>query len=485
MHTLTTPTIAIVGAGFSGTMTAVHLLRQPFGGPLRIILIDRCALGRGVAYGTRTDIHLLNVPAAAMSAFPDDPESFLRFARERDPAVIGGSFLPRRLYGEYLTHTLAAAEASAAPGTRLERVVDDVTGLDLDPATQGVVLRLGSGTTLRADRVVLALGNAPPASPPVRTPAFYESARYIADPWAPDALAPVQAGDRLLLIGAGLTMLDVVLELEARGVTAPIQVVSRRGLLPQTHRSPAAAPTREHLPPDLETAPATAVGYLRAVRQHVRRLAPLGLDWREVVGALRPVTVDLWRRLDARERASFLRHARVFWEVHRHRAAPAAWERVEALRCAGRVVVRAGRILAYAEHENVVEVTLQPRGGQTVERCSVTRVINCTGPAGDLRGVHDALVPALLDAGLMRADAHRLGIETAPDGALLDADGDPVPGLYYVGPLLRATHWEATAVPELRGHAARVAEQVGRSLRDDEGSVAIGDSRASDSGRAS
>jgi uncharacterized NAD(P)/FAD-binding protein YdhS len=461
-----TPTVVVVGAGFSGTMTAVHLLRSRIGAPLRLVLIDRRGpAGRGVAYGTRLEAHRLNVPTAAMSALPDDPESFLRFARRRDPAVIGGSFLPRRLYGEYLEHTLSAAEAEAPATTRLDRIVDDVCGIDIDRAAPGMVVRLGRGDAQRADRVVLALGNSPPAIPPTRTPAFYASARYVRDPWAPGALTDVRSDDRVLLIGAGLTMVDVVLDLEARGVTAQIHVVSRRGLLPQSHRSPAVAPTREHLPPGLDHEPATAIGYLRAVRRHVRRLAPLGIDWREVIGALRPATPDLWRALDDRERSRFLRHARPFWEAHRHRAAPAAWERVEALRAAGRVVVRAGRILQYAERADGVDALVQARGGRTAECLSVTRVINCTGPAGDLSAVEDPLWHALLAAGMLRPDRHRLGVETAPDGTLLDHKGAPIPNFYYVGPLLRATHWEATAVPELRCHAARVAEHVAHSLR--------------------
>src|SRR2546429_5590479 len=70
------PTVAVVGGGASGTLAAIHLLRRPE--PLRLVVVEEGRrLGRGVAYGTTGDEHLLNVPAAGMSAYPDDPGHFL------------------------------------------------------------------------------------------------------------------------------------------------------------------------------------------------------------------------------------------------------------------------------------------------------------------------------------------------------------------------------------------------------------------------
>src|SRR5918997_343208 len=97
------PTIVIIGGGFSGTLTAVHLLRRGFGAVGRLVLVNRSgAMARGVAYGTASDLHVLNVPAGRMSAFDDDPDSFVRFVRTRGVAVDGGTFVGRHLYGAYL-----------------------------------------------------------------------------------------------------------------------------------------------------------------------------------------------------------------------------------------------------------------------------------------------------------------------------------------------------------------------------------------------
>ncbi len=128
------PSVVVIGGGFSGTAIAAQLLRR--GRPVRVLLVNRYGpIGRGVAYRTRIEAHVLNVPAGGMSALPSDPSDFLRFAAARDPGVGPGTFVSRRLYGEYLEHVLRSAEAAAAPGAILERVVGEVR--DIAPGAEG------------------------------------------------------------------------------------------------------------------------------------------------------------------------------------------------------------------------------------------------------------------------------------------------------------------------------------------------------------
>src|ERR1051325_4241278 len=215
--------IAVVGAGFSGAATVIQLLRRHGAEPIMVTLISRHPeLGRGVAYGTHSPTHLLNVPAARMSLFPDDEEDFLRFARERDPETQGGSFMPRSLYGEYLAARLDQAVA-AAPRARFAALTGEAVGLQFVDGRAR--LGLADGSMLEAERVVIASGNYPPGDPRIPDMAFYRHARYIRDPWAPGALERVDPKQPVLLIGTGLTMMDVALEL------------SRRGFAPPMHRS--------------------------------------------------------------------------------------------------------------------------------------------------------------------------------------------------------------------------------------------------------
>jgi uncharacterized NAD(P)/FAD-binding protein YdhS len=448
-------TVVIAGAGFSGVVTAAQLLRRGAGLGLRVVLVNRSGtMARGVAYGTNSPAHVLNVPAGRMGASPDDPEGFLRFARESDPSIAADSFVPRSLYGDYLEWFLADAERAAGPDVRLERVVGEVTGVE--PHGNAVVVTVSDGQRIRADKVVLALGNYPPEDPPVCDSSFYRTQPYVRDPWSRGALEGAAQLQSVLLVGTGLTMLDIALDLVGRGLAGSIVAVSRHGLVPQVHR-PLAPPAARHRPPGLQTGPATARAYLHTVKDHVRRLAKEGDDWRSVIDSLRSLTPGLWHALCRLERARFLRHLRPYWEVHRHRAAPAAAAAFHRLIDDGQLRIVAGRIQGYAPAAGGVRVAVRLRGSDSVQEFSAERVINCTGPSSDLRALRDPLIDFLRSRQMIRPDALGVGLETADDGTLLDASGVPSPGVYYIGPLLKAMHWESTAVPELRVHAARLA----------------------------
>jgi uncharacterized NAD(P)/FAD-binding protein YdhS len=454
--------IAIIGAGFSGVITAVHLLRgDGKGSPCSVMLINRSGrTARGVAYGTRSAAHVLNVPAGRMSAFADDEESFLRFARERDSTVSGGSFVSRSLYGDYLDQLLLEAEASAPAGITLDRIVGHAVDIDVAPDALSASLTLADGRVFEADRVVLALGNFAPANPSTADRSFDSSDRYVRDPWAPGALDQIGEDDSVLLIGTGLTMYDIALELAARGVHRPMQAISRRGLTAHSHRPHGRPPTFDHLPRELENGEATALSYLRAVRSEIARLPAGKGDWRDVIASLRPVTPALWSAMSDRERARFMRHLRPFWEVHRHRAAPETAAAVEQLRADGKLIVSAGRIVAFEENAECVRVTWRPRSSGADLHGTFTRVINCTGPTSNLSSAGEPLIDILMRKGLLACDQLGLGVRVSNDGALAGFDDVPSSVLFYVGPLLKARYWEATAVPELRVHAARLAESL-------------------------
>ena len=455
-------TIVIIGAGFSGAMTAVNLLRLAPRQPLRVVLINKSGrMARGIAYGTRSAEHVLNVPAGNMSALADDPEDFLRFCRWSDPDVGPASFVLRRIYGTYLEALLAAAEHSGGDATVLERETEEVVSVRLDASGERAQVLLGDGRALIADHVVLAFGHFSPADPPVSTPSFYGSRRYIKDPWEAAALHRVGDDDPVLLLGTGLTAVDVALSLQHGRPRAPIVCISRRGLAPQAHRSTRGVPHRTAVDNLLHEMGSSVRGYVSALRREVERRAQAGDDWRDVLASLRPHTATLWRRLSRREQARFLRHVQPYWDVLRHRCAPVASTRYGELLASGAVSVFAGRVLAYHEDAQGVQVTWRPRGApDRIEHLRVSYVINCTGPDSDLRRCRTPLIRDLLAQGSIRPDALGLGVDVDDDYAVLDAHGQPSSVLHYVGPLLKARDWEATAVPELRAHAARLAQRL-------------------------
>jgi uncharacterized NAD(P)/FAD-binding protein YdhS len=451
--------IAIVGGGASGTLLAANLLRRARA-PLRLLLLERGGrVGRGLAYSTESPSHLLNVPAGRMSAFADEPEHFLRWVRRVEPGTGPGDFVQRRRYGQYLEAVLHEALEAAAPGVQLLGMGAEVTALEVE---RGLVrLGLAGGGEQVARRVVLALGNAPPADLRVRDGGLYTSPRYRRSPWCEGGLRHIAPEDTVLLVGTGLTMVDAVLSLEEQGHRGPLQALSRHGLLPRVHR-PGGAPGLP--PPPLPEAPRVRA-LLRGLREDIERVWEGGGDWRSAVDALRPVTVPLWRRLSLDERRRFLRHLRAFWDVHRHRMAPEVGDTLGRLRREGRLRLHAGRVRAFRLVDGGVEALYRPRGAEGEAVLRAHHVINCTGPEGAITRDSQPLLRGLLRAGLARADALELGLATSEAGALVDAAGRASEHLFTLGPPRRGDLWEATAVPEIRAQARALAEHLLRPER--------------------
>jgi hydroxyacylglutathione hydrolase len=444
-------TVAIVGGGFAGATLAAQLLSKS-GGTVSVILIERNArLGRGVAYGTRCTEHLLNVRARNMSAYPDDPEHFLRWARlNHDPGVTPDDYLPRRVYGEYAA-SLLQQEIERYPG-RLEHVQDEAVSVAwVEGAAE---IRLRSGGRRLAKKVVIALGNFPPGDPrlPGKTP---HSQRYVPNPWAASAPSDLAKDGSVLLVGSGLTSVDVAITLRESGFGGTIHMLSRRGLLPQTHKATTACQ-----PFWDQSSPRTVRGLLRLIRTQVEAAERAGSGWRAAIDSLRPFTQEIWRSLSLLEQRRFLRHVRSHWDVHRHRVAPEIGARLASQIQKGQIETHAGRIIAYAEHTAGVDVTYQNRGTGELERLRVDRVINCTGPESDVRKVDNPLLTNLLRQRMVRPDPLYLGLDVSQDGALIDADGAASDFLYTIGPVRKGSLWETIAVPELRVQVSELANTL-------------------------
>lgn len=447
-------TIAIVGAGFSGSSVATSLLREAHASPLRIVLIERSTrFARGVAFADRSFPYLLNVPVTQMSANPEDAAEFHAYAAaRRGSSVHAGEFLPRAWYGDYLEQRLESAEREASAGVSLERRAATVTALVRAEGRWS--LQLQGGERIEADDVVLALGN-----PPARSlPNAARLADAHVDPW--DEQCRFHANESVLIVGTGLTMVDVVLRLASQGHAPRIDAISRHGLVPVAQTDFHRAAFTGDLGVLLSAAEHSMKALLRAVRNLLGEAVAQRRDWREVIGFVRPLVPELWHRLHPCERARFLRHVRAHWDMHRHRMPPQSHARLGELQDAGRLQLHAARVLDLERRGGKVVVTLRRRGSSDVETLLVDRVINCTGPDYCPLRSADPLVRNLVDQGLVAPDVDGLGMHTAPDGAVLDARRNVVPNLFYVGPLLRADHWEATAVPELRGHAQRLGRRV-------------------------
>ncbi|HVJ52947.1 MAG TPA: FAD/NAD(P)-binding protein [Aliidongia sp.] len=439
-------TIAIVGAGFSGTLLTLHLLRR-CPASTRIHLIERNRrFGPGAAYSTGNASHLLNVPAGRMSAFRDRPQDFQEWLAASTPglpsAQAAGTFVPRGLYGDYIRRLLLDEMRKPANAGRLKLSRGAVLSVEEGPTLK---LHLDRDRHIEADTAVLAIGNFPPEPPPGADPAFLDSPRYQADPWAPDSLSGIDPDAPVLLIGTGLTMVDTAITLFDEGHRGPIHALSRRGLLPRRHGT---GPSNAAVCQD--AFPTRLSALTRYLRRESRNSVEAGGHWQAVIDSLRPFTQDVWHALSAEDRKRFLRHLRPWWEVHRHRMAPGVAERVDLALSRGQLHVHAGRIQQFCASETGVTVSYRKRKSGEAAELTVARVINCSGPGCDYDRITDPLVRSLLDCGLARPDELRLGLDVTGNCAIKHADGSISRRLFAIGPATKGEFWEMTAVPDIR-----------------------------------
>ena len=403
--------LIIVGGGAGGVLVALHVVRNSRESTTLTIIEPQQRLGEGVAYSTQDDTHLLNVPAGGMSAYSDDPQHFAAWA-----GCAPDAFVARHRYAAYLRSELASAVA-ASNTVHMQHVCDAAITISHDPLR----VTVSNGTVIDGDALILALGNAPP-TPPDWVHDF-TATRVVSDPWSPRALDAISAGRQVLCIGTGLTFVDVALSLARRGVR--VTGVSRHGLLPMAHASFGALPV---LPASFATP--------RAVLRWIRTQA----DWRAALGALRPATPHIWQGFTPRQQAQFLRLARRYWDIHRHRMSTEVAHEFAHRQATGAIVVRRGD------------------GRQLAESGTFDAVVLCTGP-DDAALLTTPPLRALVDAGVICPGPHGMGVNTdAVGGQITSAAGSPAAGLFAIGPLRRGTLWESTAVPEIRSQAQQLAK---------------------------
>ncbi len=361
-------TVAIIGGGFSGTVAAIRLLSSPQrGGPTlpfgsKIVLIEPGRAGEGLAYRAGPDYWRLNVPAEKMSAFPERPDDFLAFALARNPLVTGGDFLPRSWYGDYLSDRLEAARRRSPRWLSFERVRARATAIDV--ARSSARIWLTDGAVIEADRVLLALGNSPAAGP------LAGAAGVVDDAWNLRWMERLPTYvPRVLLVGTGLTMIDLALAISDRRPDVRMTAISRHGLLPQPHEDGTHRPASKF--------DATALLGRGPLSERLRRfraqVVASGGDWRAALQQVREVMPALWRAAPRRLRRRFLRHLRSHWDVHRHRVPVETRQRIEKLREKKRLEVRAGRIVETRRIKDGIVVAWRPRGSDDSPRGALRR----------------------------------------------------------------------------------------------------------------
>ncbi len=415
-----TADIAILGAGYSGSMLALALS----GSTHSVIRIDDSGdAPHGAAYSTKHREHLLNVPAARMGAMADDIGGFLTYARAQQPSTEEDAFLPRALYGEYLRSlTTSLAAPVEAHITRI------VTG--------GRGYRLYAGAELICDtsRLVLATGNS-------FSPRTSEHPHYYPEPWRCDFDGLRHHTAPIVILGSGLTAVDTLVSLITRAVKAPITVISRHGEFPAIHANHPMAEPPAFAASMLASGPLSQ--RMRRFRRFIRDAMLEGYNWQAAIDALRSDTVMLWKSLDDEMKARFFRHCFSHWNRMRHRMAST----LSPILARGAYHIRKASVTGV----NAAHVTLA--NGEQIE---ASIVFDCRGPG--YNASKRPIFTELIREGILLPHSTGLGFsETGEAGLISIASAAPI---HAIGPLLVGARLETTAVPELRYQVQALAAHL-------------------------
>ena len=433
--------VAIIGGGFSGTITAAQLARRG----IRSVLIDGSGrAGKGVAYSTTEPAHLLNVRAEGMSAWADEPDHFAR--RFESEGGDRRGFAQRRLFGRYLGEILDEAVASGnVEVVPRQRIEGDARGRQL-------AIALDDGESLQAGALVLAVGNQEPegaqrfrGSRRQRSSAIRGERRH-----RRRSRTLAASGASALLVGTGLTMVDLVLSLDSAGHQGRIVALSRRGQIPRSHADFEPAPVEQDEVPH---------GDLRGLWRWLRRRAG-EVGWRAAVDSLRPYSHPLVAGPQRRAAAplSAPRAALVGRPSPPHRAGGRADRRPAGRRGSARSRGRADRLgsrLRWRPGSRRIAGAARARraaSGSLAPSTAPDRCIRSHGPGTRCSAACSmAATPA----------------PTSSASALKVDDRSRVAGgehLWALGPLTKGRYWEIIAVPDIREQAAAVADDIAREL---------------------
>lgn len=453
-------TTAIIGGGFSGSLAAVNLIRLAQS-PQRVVVINSGRpFGRGTAYGTTRREHLLNVAARNMSAFPDCPSHFFDWLRSRcefdtmSDAELNETFIPRQIYGDYVRSLTTHFMGPADPHSLVQCEVIENSAVDIELHDSGGVVVLENGRRVAAESVLLATGNQPPADLP-GADLLANDRRYCGNPWQNWHQNLPGDNGHVVVLGTGLTAVDVIVTLRHKGWNGRITAISRNGMLPQRHfrgiEWPNAIPEDDHSLSLKELS--------KLVRDDCERLRGVSQNPAIAVDKLRGRTQELWKRLTIDEKQRFLKDFAHQWNVIRHRIAGPIHDAVtDSLDC-GQLKIVPAMIESLTSGATTIDVKLKTREGDS-RIIGGDYVINCTGPKSRFSDNESPLYRNLFDRGLAKVDQMDMGIAVNDDFLVIDGEGNPSKLLHAIGPILKGTLWETIAVPELRAQAMKVAQAI-------------------------
>lgn len=478
--------IVVVGGGYTAATLAVQLVRAT-DVPLELLVIEpRCEIGRGLAYSTADPEHRLNGPMDSHGLDPSRPDELRKWCArtgvfDRDPGCLapnGHVFLRRSHLGAFASHTIAQHAFDQRSGSRIVHVRDVATSVMRTDRHFRVQTRHHGD--LDAQMLFIATGNAEPSLPAPFPPDSRPHPSVVANPFGSAGIGYVQPNARALVVGAGLTSLDVVSTLLRIGRCSEILVVSRRGLRPSQHApvilgtSPITSEqdlTRlpnpdAAIPSFLKREPLNILCWYKALRREVERVIAAGGTWHEPFDAARDAVRKLWPLLPAHEQRRFLRRLRLLYDVHRFRAPPMNDRAVRLAEAQGRVRFAAATLVRVDARpgSQTVDVEMIEAGTDERTRRTFDLVVNCTGVDFSTGWRSNPVLASLADEGMLRLHVNGWGFDVGENCEARDGRGDLQPLMRVLGPPSAGTFGDSVAVVFIAAQVRRIVPDLTRTL---------------------
>ncbi len=471
--------------------------------------------GPGYAYQADFECNLLNTRADAMSAVANDKQHFMKWLGEHgsdhahdfpDTLIDGNEFLPRSLFGRYLSDHFDNAQALARKhGVQVTRIASEVTDL-ITLADQTVCLDTTDAGAHMVDRVVLCMGNLPSTnfSHLQGIPGFLNS------PYPTQTMArgiPKMAP--VCVLGTGLSAIDAVLSLVEAGHCGKIILASRNGRLPSVRGIFNKSRTLEQLTRKnidafasanggalkltdvfsvLEQEVKSATGGACNIREIMNSGAGI-LDyisseialasnaerlWQSVIYSTNSVIDYVWHRLSIEDKRRFQKTFGSLWSSYRVSFPVKNAHKLHALLRADRVLVFGGvKSVNYNGVDQIFETRIHDHetGFRTIVESE--HLINATGYSVQVTQSEVPLIQNLLKRNLAEPSefgGFKLDFET---GRLINSGGLSSPNVSVLGSLAAGTYFWTNAMDMNVRLAKHQAEDTVKAILQKQGAGKI------------
>lgn len=503
----------IVGCGFAGTSVLLHTLLRiaddaSTTSPVDIRLVERKEEQKhaGLAYGKAPEYkkHNLNIGAKRVNPFPAgmQPAGFPTFVEyiqdlsKKNPDMsVCLTNPPRQLYGDYLQHLVGLAIEKAGSKARVSYVMAQAT--KVTEHKNHTTITLDGGEKIKCAHVVLATGFQDALAPKFAAAAA-NSPRFIETPYsksANDFFAHVckHKNSDVLIIGTGLTSMDIAARLIHSGHEGKITMMSRRALM---HKPYEDTPVEEYMAsrlrgeprpeselPFTKTPPAfmqatTVAGLVKSIVKEFKQLTREGYTSEEVITYWERFVPQVAEKFPKQQLAQLFSKHDVLLTTNRVGVTPDIGRCVRQAMNSGRVQVVAASIQSIREVNGKMETiyTPSPAPENFIEK--LASILNLKAQPATRVGTHDFVFSGmgnsvsfdpkksvvrdplwadLLENGKATPHWTKAGVAVTNGFSLVDAQGAASKGISVIGVPV-AGHMTVTAYkyPERPGAGGRI-----------------------------